>query len=306
MEMNGSIDISALMKSRAAEVEVWLRRYVGETDPEFGVIFDSMRYSLMAGGKRLRPFLTLEFARLAALSAGSDPDAAYKAAMPYACAVEMIHTYSLIHNDLPCMDDDDLRRGKPTNHIVYGYANALLAGDALLTKAFETAVGNEFTGAAKNCRAVGLMAKCAGASGMVGGQVLDLEGEKQKFSFETLERLQSLKTGELIRCASLLGCIAGGASPELEAAAKSYSMALGRAFQVEDDILDVIGDEKTLGKPIGSDAESDKTTFLTFMTVEKAKEYALRLTEKAQEAILGFCGSEILVSLAKSLLSRKN
>ena len=299
-------DIKSLMKTRAAEVESALKGYVSETDPEFGVIFDSMRYSLMAGGKRLRPFLTLEFARLSAISDGNDPDAAYKAAMPYACAVEMIHTYSLIHDDLPCMDNDDLRRGKPTNHIVYGYANALLAGDALLTKAFETAVGNTLTDANQNCRAVALMAKCAGASGMVGGQVLDLEGEKMKFSFGTLERLQSLKTGELINCASQLGCIAGNASPELIKAAGEYSMALGRAFQVEDDILDVIGDEKTLGKPIGSDAESDKTTFLTFMTVDEARDYAARLTKQAENAVAGFEGGEVLAALAGSLLSRKN
>ena len=162
---------------------------------------------------------------------------------------------------------------------------ALLAGDALLTKAFETAVGNTLTDASQNCRAVALMAKCAGASGMVGGQVLDLEGEKMKFSFETLERLQSLKTGELINCASQLGCIAGNASPELIKAAAEYSMALGRAFQIEDDILDVTGDEKTLGKPIGSDAESDKTTFLSFMTIEEAGNYAARLTKQAENAV---------------------
>ena len=300
------MDIRSLMKARAAEVEAALGNYVSETDPEFGVIFDSMRYSLMAGGKRLRPFLTLEFARLSAISRGANPEDAYRSAMPYACAVEMIHTYSLIHDDLPCMDDDDLRRGKPTNHIVFGYANALLAGDALLTKAFETAVGNRSADAAQNNRAVALMAKCAGASGMVGGQVLDLEGEKMKFSFETLERLQSLKTGELIKCASLLGCVAGNASPELEEAAVGYSMALGRAFQVEDDILDVTGDEKTLGKPIGSDAESEKTTFLSFMTIEEAREYAAKLTERAKAAIAGYSGCETLVSLADSMLSREN
>ena len=162
------------MKADAAAVERALYGYVGETDPEFGVIFDAMRYSLMAGGKRLRPFLTLEFARLAAAENGSDADQAYARAMPYACAVEMIHTYSLIHDDLPCRDNDDLRRGKPTSHQVFGYAPALLAGDALLTKAFETAAGNELASPGQNCRSVRLMAECAGASGMVGGQVLDL------------------------------------------------------------------------------------------------------------------------------------
>ena len=300
------MEIKELMKADAAAVERALSGYVGETDPEFGVIFDAMRYSLMAGGKRLRPFLTLEFARLAAAENGSDADKAFARAMPYACAVEMIHTYSLIHDDLPCMDNDDLRRGKPTSHKVFGYANALLAGDALLTKAFETAAGNELASPGQNCRSVRLMAECAGASGMVGGQVLDLEGENTRFGFETLERLQSLKTGELIRCASLLGCIAGGASERLEKAAEEYSMGLGRAFQIEDDILDVTGSTETLGKPVGSDAESHKTTFLSFMTIPKAREYAAELTTRAVGAISDFPGSEALAALAGSLLSRNN
>lgn len=300
------METTELMKIRAEQIDAALREAIKETDPEFGVIFDSMRYSLLAGGKRLRPMLTLEFARLSARTAGKDPDEAEKIAMPYALAVEMIHTYSLIHDDLPCMDNDDLRRGKPTNHVVYGYANALLAGDALLTRAFETAAGNTLAGAEKNCKAVALIAKRAGAAGMVGGQVLDLEGEKTLFGFETLERLQSLKTGELIKCASTLGCVAGGADAELFGAAEEYSMALGRAFQVEDDILDVVGDEKTLGKPIGSDRESHKTTFLTFMTIDEAKKYASDLTKKAMEAVERFEGGEVLASIAKTLLSRKN
>lgn len=304
--MNELMETNELMKASAKEIEKALCEYVGETDDMFGVIFDSMRYSLMAGGKRLRPFLTLEFAALSARSRGANVDEARRCAMPYACAIEMVHTYSLIHDDLPCMDNDDLRRGKPTNHMVFGYANALLAGDALLTKAFETVSGNDLLSAEKNCRAVGLIAKCAGASGMIGGQVLDLKGEESKFDFDTLERLQALKTGELIRCAALLGCIAGAADSSLEAAAEEYAMALGRAFQVEDDILDVVGDEKTLGKPIGSDAASDKTTFLSFMTVDEAKKYAAELTAKAEKSVSGFSGSECLVMLAKSMLVRKN
>lgn len=300
------IEPNELMKSRAKEVESALAEYISDSDPEIGVIFDSMRYSLMAGGKRLRPLLTLEFARLSAKTSKTDPELAERLAMPYACAIEMIHTYSLIHDDLPCMDNDELRRGKPTNHMVYGYANALLAGDALLTKAFETISENKLASPEQNCRAVSQLARAAGAAGMIGGQILDLEGEKKELSFDTLKRLQTLKTGELITCASLLGCIAGGADEGLCSAAREYSMAIGRAFQVEDDILDVVGTEETLGKPIGSDKKSSKTTFLSFMTIESAREYAARLTENAIRSIEAFDGGERLASIARALLSRNN
>lgn len=298
------MSINTILKERAALVEAELARYVNDTDPDFGVLYDAMRYSLMSGGKRLRPFLALEFARLSAFEAGSSAEAAMNSALPYACAIEMIHTYSLIHDDLPCMDNDDLRRGMPTNHKKFGEANALLAGDALLTKAFETASSNRLVSPETNCRAVNLLARCAGAAGMVGGQVLDLEGEHRSFGLDTLERLQSLKTGELIRCASLLGCYAGGASDKLIRAAEKYALGLGRAFQVVDDILDVTGDEAVLGKPIGSDADSGKTTFATVMTLDEAREYAAGLTRQAIGAISGCEGSGTLVELAEYLLTR--
>ena len=292
------------MKERAAQIESELKKYMDMSDPDYGVLFDAMRYSLLAGGKRLRPFLTLEFARLAASSQDHDPDRAESAATAYAMAVEMIHTYSLIHDDLPCMDNDDLRRGKPTNHKVFGEANALLAGDALLTLAFEVAASNRLASPETNCRAVSLLAGCAGANGMVGGQVLDLIGETSHLGFETLERLQSKKTGELIRASSLLGCYAGGADAQLINAAEHYSMGIGRAFQVLDDILDMTGDVELLGKPIGSDAESDKTTFLTYMTVDEAYAYADRLTREAVSAVEGYAGSEPLCALAVYLSKR--
>ena len=298
------MSINTILKERAALVEAELARYVNDTDPDFGVLYDAMRYSLMSGGKRLRPFLALEFARLSAFEAGSSAEAAMNSALPYACAIEMIHTYSLIHDDLPCMDNDDLRRGMPTNHKKFGEANALLAGDALLTKAFETASSNWLASPETNCRAVNLLARCAGAAGMVGGQVLDLEGEHRSFGLDTLERLQSLKTGELIRCASLLGCYAGGASDKLIRAAEKYALGLGRAFQVVDDILDVTGDEAVFGKPIGSDADSGKTTFATVMTLDEAREYAAGLTHQAIGAISGCEGSGTLVELAEYLLTR--
>ncbi len=298
-------DIEALLASCADEVEGELGACVPMRDTRYALIFDAMRYSLLAGGKRLRPFLVMEFARLAANERGADADAAKKAAMAYACAIEMIHTYSLIHDDLPCMDNDDLRRGKPTSHKVYGEANALLAGDALLTRAFGVIASNPHADAAANCRAAALLSECAGAGGMIGGQVLDLIGETETFGLDTLEELQSLKTGELIRCAALLGCIAGGASEGLCEAAQKYAYAIGRAFQVIDDILDVVGDEATLGKPIGSDEESEKTTFVTHMGIDEARRYASRLTSDAKTAIAEYRGSETLCELAEYLLTRE-
>lgn len=298
-------EIEKLLSAGADAVESVLSEYAAGDDEKFGVIYEAVRYSLLGGGKRLRPFIVLQFALLAAAESGADPERAYMAALPYASALEMIHTYSLIHDDLPCMDNDDLRRGKPTSHIKFGEANALLAGDALLTRSFGVAVSNAYASSETNCRAVALLSECAGIGGMIGGQVLDLIGEGERFDMETLERLQSLKTGELIRCAALLGCYAGGASEKMCEAAEKYAMGIGRAFQVIDDILDATGDEKLLGKPIGSDRESGKTTFLTFMSVSEASSYAAKLTEDAKTAIDGFDGSEILCALADYLLTRK-
>ena len=300
------MDVKKLLTENAAAVEAALSAYVPESDARYGVIYEAMRYSLLAGGKRLRPFLVTEFARLAANAGGRDAEAAMAAAMPYACAIEMIHTYSLIHDDLPCMDNDDLRRGKPTSHKVFGEANALLAGDALLTRAFGVAAANPHADAAANARAAALLSECAGASGMIGGQVLDLIGENETFELGTLEELQALKTGELIRCACVLGCIAGGADAALIRAAEAYALGIGRAFQVIDDILDVVGDEAVLGKPIGSDADSHKTTFLTHMTIEEARALAARLSASAVDAVAEYDGSGVLTALAEYLLDREN
>ena len=294
-----------LLSVGAAAVETILAEYAAGDDEKFGVIYEAMRYSLLGGGKRLRPFLVLQFALLAANESGTVPEHAYEAALPYASALEMIHTYSLIHDDLPCMDNDDLRRGKPTSHKMFGEANALLAGDALLTRSFGVAASNAYASPETNCCAVALLSKCAGSDGMIGGQVLDLIGEREPFDMETLERLQSLKTGELIRCAALLGCYAGGASEIMCEAAEEYALGIGRAFQVIDDILDVVGDESVLGKPIGSDKDSGKTTFLTFMSIDEARAYAAKLTDAAKAAISKFEGSEILCALADYLLTRK-
>jgi geranylgeranyl diphosphate synthase type II len=268
-------------------------------EPYAKVLTESAAYSLMAGGKRLRPVLVLA----AAQSMGVTPEEA----LPYACAIEMIHTYSLIHDDLPCMDDDDMRRGKPTNHKVFGEAIALLAGDALLTGAFEAAASNSLVGAEIPAKAVAYLAGCAGRYGMIGGQIMDLEGEKRSLSVDELLKLHSLKTGALISAAAVLGALAAGVTftdPRMEAVVM-YAENIGLSFQIIDDILDCTGDAEILGKSVGVDAERQKTTFMSFYSVDEAKFYAERLTDEAIRAIRNFENSDALITLAKWLLTRR-
>ena len=258
-----------------------------------------MRYSLLTGGKRLRPVLVLEACRLCG--------GAVEDALPFAGAIEMVHTYSLIHDDLPCMDDDDLRRGRPTNHKVFGEANAVLAGDGLLTAAFETmlAPGQKLP-PERVLEAAGILARAAGGRGMVGGQVLDMAGEGRALGLTEVEELQRLKTGALIRAAVEMGCaVAGGAEEQREALCR-YADCLGLAFQIQDDILDVVGDEATLGKPIGSDVRSDKTTFVALKGLADCRILVAELTDRAVEALAPF-GSEAesLRGLAQSLAGRE-
>lgn len=228
-----------------------------------------------------------------------------EAALPLACAIEFIHTYSLIHDDLPCMDDDDMRRGKPSSHIKFGEANALLAGDSLLTFAFQSAGEAEDIPADAVAKAVSLLARASGCAGMIAGQVQDLENENKTVAVDDLRSVDILKTGELIRCACQLGCIAAEADDMKLEAARVYAENLGIAFQIVDDILDVTSDEATLGKPVGSDAENCKNTYVSLLGLEEAKRIAAELTRKAIDA-LGVFGdeSEFLVSLSKKLLSR--
>ena len=228
-------------------------------------------------------------------------------ALPFAGAIEMVHTYSLIHDDLPCMDDDDLRRGRPTNHKVFGEANAVLAGDGLLTAAFETmlAPGQKLP-PERVLAAAGILARAAGGRGMVGGQVLDMAGEGRALGLTEVEELQRLKTGALIRAAVEMGCaVAGGAEEQREALCR-YADCLGLAFQIQDDILDVVGDEATLGKPIGSDVRSDKTTFVALKGLADCRILVAELTDRAVEALAPF-GSEAesLRGLAQSLAGRE-
>lgn len=256
---------------------------------------EAMEYSLLAGGKRIRPILTLETCRLC----GGDVEAA----LPFACGVEMVHTYSLIHDDLPAMDNDDLRRGRPTNHIVYGEAAAILAGDALLTAAFEQLTKAELP-AQRIVEAVMCLSRAAGSAGMVGGQALDMAGEGRALDREELELLQSLKTGALISAAAELGCIAAGGTPEQRSRVRAYAQALGRAFQVRDDMLDVISSQAELGKPVGSDRLNEKSTFVTALGLEGCAALVEELTRQAVEAMEGFARPEFHVWLAKSLAQR--
>ncbi len=262
-------------------------------------LYDAMNYSLLAGGKRLRPILTLECCRLCG---GTD-----SAALSLACAVEMIHTYSLIHDDLPCMDNDELRRGKPTCHMAYGEATAVLAGDGLLTAAFETALGaGTYLPARQVTAALEVLAAAAGPAGMVGGQALDMAGEGYALTLADVEELQKLKTGALISAAAEMGVIAAGGGEEERAAVRTYAQRLGLAFQIRDDMLDVSGDQDSLGKPIGSDANSEKTTFVTLKGLEECGRLVERLTHEAVSALGGFEEPWFLEELARSLVGRTN
>lgn len=259
-------------------------------------VVKAMKYSLTNGGKRLRPILVLEFCKMC----GGDTEKA----MAYACAVEYVHTYSLIHDDLPCMDNDDLRRGKPSCHKMYGEATALLAGDALLTHAFEIASTADFDGA-KNADAVSLLAQNSGVCGMIGGQVLDLKYEAASPSMSQLLTVHKLKTGAMISAACLLGCIAGDATEVQVLAASKFAYYLGIAFQIKDDILDVTGDEEKLGKPVGSDKDNEKTTYVDIVGLNKAQEDVEKLTQAAIESLSAFENNEFVSSLAEYLTRRE-
>lgn len=284
------------------QIEQKLEAYVPKTNALYHRLLEAMRYSLLDGGKRIRPLLVLEFCRLC----GGEP----QKALPFACALEMVHTYSLIHDDLPCMDNDDIRRGRPSNHKAFGEDLALLAGDALLTLAFETMLSPESiiqAGADRAAQAAGTLACAAGAHGMVGGQVIDLASEGQQVPLETLQIMDECKTGALILAAAEMGCILAGANEQQKQAAKQYASAIGLAFQIVDDILDVTGTTEDLGKKAGSDADNQKSTYVTLMGLEKARQTVQDLTKQAIRALDIFDDQEVkneLVELAEFLASR--
>lgn len=272
--------------------------FLNALDLPLAGLADSMRYSLLAGGKRIRPILVLEFCRIC----GGSVDEA----MPIACAIEMLHTYSLIHDDLPCMDNDTLRRGRPTNHIVYGECTATLAGDALQAEAFGTILRASLSAERRaNCAAC--LADAVGLDGMCGGQYLDMLGEGKQLTEEQLDNINSRKTGALLIAACRMGvAAAGGSEKQMEAAAK-YGAAIGAAFQIRDDMLDVISTEAELGKPIGSDAQEKKNTYMALYGEERCAAMVNKLTRQAKDVLRGaFADTAFLDQLAESMAVRKS
>lgn len=290
MELN----YAEILNADQAAIEAYLADLF-RTSERYADLQEAMEYSLLAGGKRLRPVLTMESCRMC----GGDP----KAALPFAAAVEMIHTYSLIHDDLPAMDNDELRRGRPTNHMVYGEATAILAGDGLLTAAFEELAKAELP-TERIVEAVACLAQSAGPAGMVGGQALDMAGEGHALTREELEQLQSLKCGALISAAAQLGCIAAGGTTQQREQVRDYAEALGRAFQIRDDMLDVISSDQELGKPVGSDHANEKSTFVTALGLDGCAALVERLTQKAIAALEGFDQAQFHAWLALEMAKR--
>jgi len=293
-----AFDLESYLRGRAAQVEEALAARVQASDGAASRLFEAMRYSLLAGGKRLRPVLTLA----ACEAVGGRPDQA----MNLACAIEMIHTYSLIHDDLPCMDDDDLRRGRPTNHKVYGEALATLAGDGLLTDAFRVVADGNGAPPAVLIAAIGELAEAAGSAGMVGGQVIDLLGEGQALNLQELELLHGKKTGALFIAAVCGGARLGGASAGQLKALREYARALGLAFQVADDLLDVEASSADIGKRTGKDEGRGKATYPSLIGVERSREFARELARRAGAALAGFdAKAEPLRAIAAFAVERK-
>lgn len=264
------------------------------------VVLDAMKYSVSNGGKRIRPVLAVEFAKLC--------DGDIDTAISFGCAVEMIHTYSLIHDDLPCMDNDDMRRGKPSCHIAFGEDNALLAGDALLTEAFGLLASSKNISEKNIVKAVSFLSSYAGINGMIGGQVLDLQFENTKPTIEEILEMYSLKTCGLLKAACVLGCLSSDNYDENKInAAIDYAENLGIAFQIQDDILDIEGDAASLGKPVGSDEKNDKSTAVKYFGLEKSKELVKEYTENAVSSLNAFTNdTDTLKQIAYMLVDRKN
>ncbi len=271
--------------------------FTNDKMPQAGLA-DAMRYSLLAGGKRIRPMLVLELCRIS----GGD----IEKALPVACGIEMLHTYSLIHDDLPCMDNDDLRRGRPTNHVVYGECTAMLAGDALQAEAFNTILGCNLP-ADRRAACAGALAEAVGIEGMCGGQYLDMLGEGKELTEQELTEINSRKTGALLVAACQMGVAAAGGSRIQMDAAGQFGAAIGMAFQIRDDMLDVLSTEEELGKPIGSDAAEKKNTYMALMGKEGCENTVEKLTEFAKNILSeAFTDTQFLCELADSMAKRFN
>lgn len=279
-------------------LEQALPEYLPKGDGPWKTVEEAMAYGLLGGGKRIRGVMVLSFC---ALCCGS-----CERAIPFACAIEMIHAYSLIHDDLPCMDNDAFRRGKPSCHIAYGEAPAVLAGDALLTHAFQTALKTPPDVPAQVLlQAIETLAQASGTRGMIGGQIMDIETEEIPLTAEQLDLLNGMKTGALIRAAAKIGCILGGASEDLIKKADVYAAKLGLGFQITDDVLDVVSTTQVLGKPIASDSKRGKATYATLLGVENALALAVRLSEEAIALLRATpLDCEFLTRLARSLAHR--
>ncbi len=279
-------------------VDAKLSEYFKPSGLSYDGLLESMHYSLTAGGKRIRPMLVLEFCRI---SGGN-----IEKTLPVACAIEMLHTYSLIHDDLPCMDNDALRRGKPTNHVVYGECTATLAGDALQAEAFGTIARSQLPAEAR-VTCVEILADAVGSDGMCAGQYLDMVGEHKLLSEDELNDINSRKTGSLLTAACRMGVAAAGGNKAMLEAAAQYGACVGAAFQIRDDILDVISTSEELGKPIGSDAQEHKNTYMTLLGEYKCMQMIEKLTDQAKNAIAGtFKDTKFLCELADSMVTRKN
>ncbi|MBQ2824654.1 MAG: polyprenyl synthetase family protein [Clostridia bacterium] len=281
-------------------VDKTLIELINSNREEYKALNDAMEYSVSAGGKRIRPMLSMAFCTLC----GESPE---KALYP-ACGVELIHTYSLIHDDLPCMDNDDMRRGKPSNHIVFGEDTALLAGDSLQSLAFESITCEksiELIGFEAAAKCVLALARLCGKDGMVGGQVVDLALEKTIGDIETVTLMHSLKTAALIKAACVMGCIVAGADDKKITAASEYAECIGLQFQIVDDILDVTSTTDVLGKPVNSDIENNKSNMVSLLGVDKCQALAKELTDKAINALDAFSGdTQPLADFALKLLNR--
>ena len=278
-------------------VDLKLSEFFNPSGLSYDGLLESMHYSLTAGGKRIRPTLVLEFCRIS----GGD----IEKALPVACAIEMLHTYSLIHDDLPCMDNDELRRGKPTNHVVYGECTATLAGDALQAEAFGTIARSELP-AENKIACVEILADAVGSDGMCAGQYLDMVGESKILTESELDDINSRKTGALLIAACRMGVAAAGGSGEMLEAAAHYGACVGAAFQIRDDILDVISTSEELGKPVGSDAQEHKNTYMALLGEERCMEMVEKLTNKAKSALCGtFNDTKFLCDLADSMVTRR-
>ena len=287
-------DTSTLSNAYKSYIETYFEDNCFQNDSEpQKKLFESMRYSLLAGGKRLRPIFVFDFCRMCG--------GAWQDAVSFAAAVEMIHTYSLIHDDLPCMDNDDYRRGRLTNHKVFGEAIAVLAGDALLTSAFSQIATSSYSAEVK-IKAVEILASCAGELGMVGGQVLDMESESRQCTTQEVLDIQTRKTGALIRAACMLGVLAGNGSQAKLNDASEFASHLGLAFQIRDDMLDVIGNARELGKATGVDGI--KNTFVQLYGIQKCDELVKMHTQKAIQSLNNFTDSDFMIHLAQQLTNR--